>query len=66
MNLKDNALVNYFRESFEELGKVTWPTKNQAVRLTGIVLVFCLVAAIVIGVFDYGFNELYTYLLSQL
>jgi len=50
------AIINYFRDSIQELKKVTWPTKYQAVRLTLIVLGFCLVSAIVIGIFDFAFN----------
>jgi preprotein translocase subunit SecE len=55
---------NYFRNSIQELEKVTWPTKQQAVKLTGIVIVFVIIVAIILGVLDYSFNELYNYLLS--
>ena len=49
--MKEKGLVGYLKASVEELGKVTWPTKNQAVRLTIIVLIFCLiVTAILMGV----------------
>ena len=54
-----NAVINYFQESIAELGKVTWPTRNQAVKMTAIVLGFCLVASIVIGALDLAFNEGY-------
>lgn len=62
--MKENALIRYIKGSMEELSKVTWPTKNQAVRLTGIVLVFCLVVSVFLGLVDLGFNELYTYVLT--
>jgi len=62
--MKDNAVKKYLRSSFEELSKVTWPTKNQAVRLTMIVLGFCLVIAIVLGAVDFGLNEGFTQLLK--
>ncbi|MDA1060406.1 MAG: preprotein translocase subunit SecE [bacterium] len=59
-----NAVKNYFKTSLEELTKITWPTKNQAVRLTIIVLVFCvLIAAFMAGV-DYLLNMGSTYLLK--
>jgi len=51
-----DSIVNYVQESFQELKRVTWPTRNQAVRLTFIVLGFCIVAAAALGVFDFGFN----------
>jgi preprotein translocase SecE subunit len=59
-----NKIISYFVNSFHELNKVTWPTKNQAIRLTAIVLGFCLVMAIVIGVVDGLFRAGYTYLLT--
>ena len=62
--MKANFLTNYIKSSIEELRRVTWPTKNQAIRLTIIVFVFCILMAIVIGALDFGLNELYNYLLK--
>ncbi len=59
-----NALINYITNSYQELRKVTWPTRNQALRLTAIVLGFCIFMALVIGLFDGLFNAAYKYLLS--
>jgi preprotein translocase subunit SecE len=65
---KANALVEYFQESFMEMKKVTWPTRNQAVRLTLLVLGFCFGAAIVIGamdaIFSFGHQKLIDYAAS--
>ena len=58
------VISNYIRGSFEELTKVVWPTKNQAVRLTIIVMVFCILAALFLAMVDYGFSYLYNYLLK--
>ena len=49
-------LVNYFKASRTELTKVTWPTRRQTARLTGVVLVFALVITLVIGTLDYLFS----------
>ena len=62
--MKDNVIVSYIKGRLEELTKVTWPTKNQAVRLTIIVLIFCVVIAVFLGMVDYLFNLLYDYLLN--
>ncbi len=59
-----NGLTAYFVNSFQELRKVTWPTKNQAIKLTGIVLGFCLASALLIGIVDALFNYGYKYLLT--
>jgi len=50
---KKNSLVQYVKDSVKELSKVTWLTKNQAVKLTMIVFGFCLVAAFALGAVDY-------------
>lgn len=59
---KRNVILDYFEESYQELKKVSWPTRNQAVKLTILVLAFCLISAVVIGaldaLFSYGHQEL--------
>jgi preprotein translocase subunit SecE len=62
--MKENALVKYFRDSFRELSKVTWPTKNQAIKITGIVLGFTLVFAAFLGLVDFIFRTGYLSLLN--
>lgn len=61
---KANPAVEYVQESVLELKKVTWPTKQQAFKLTVIVLGFCLVAALFVGAIDWLFNTGYTQLLT--
>lgn len=62
--MRNNVLIRYFLESFQELRRVTWPTKNQAIRMTVLVLVFSLASAIIIGILDYVFGLGYTTLLD--
>lgn len=50
-----NALVRYYRETVGELRKVVWPTREEAFRLTGVVLTVIIVMAIILGVFDLAF-----------
>lgn len=57
-------IKNYLRESLQELSRVTWPTKNQAVNLTLIVLGFMLVSAALFGFADFAFNSGYQFLLK--
>lgn len=63
---KSNPVVAYFVSAFEEFGKVTWPTKEQAALLTGVVVGVSIVVAALIGVVDFGFSEAYQYLLDIL
>lgn len=62
--MKGNIVTSYIKSSLEELTKVTWPTKNQAVKLTIIVLIFCILVALLLGALDYVFNIFYNYLLN--
>ena len=59
-----NALVRYYRETVGELKKVVWPTREEAVRLTSIVLLVIFVMAAVLGSFDYLFSQLVRFLIS--
>lgn len=61
-----NAVSNYVKSSLEELSKVTWPTKQQAIKLTIIVFVFVLVFALFLGVFDYLFSQAHTFVITNL
>lgn len=47
-----NAILAYFRGSLEELRHVQWPTQQQAIRLSIIVLIFIAVNAVVFGLLD--------------
>ena len=58
-----NTFVTYLRESYEEFRRVTWPTKNQAIRLSAIVLSFVLISAVFVGALDYVFHLGYAQLL---
>ena len=62
---KNIMIKQYIKSSFQELSKVTWLTKNQAVKLTIIVLVFCLASAFALGLVDYLLQAGYTYLITN-
>jgi preprotein translocase subunit SecE len=51
-------LVHYFEDVIAELRKVTWPTREQAQRLTYIVLAVTAVTAIILGLVSYLFGLL--------
>ena len=52
-----NAIVRYYRETVGELKKVVWPTREEALRLTYIVLGVIVVMAAVLGTADYVFTQ---------
>jgi preprotein translocase subunit SecE len=52
------ALLRYLRDSRIELKKVTWPSREQTVNLTIVVLVVCIAIALFLGGLDYLFASL--------
>ena len=59
-----NAVVRYYRETIGELKKVVWPTRQEALNLTGIVLIVIVTMAAALGSFDYLFSKLFELLIS--
>jgi len=53
-----NAIIRYFQETAEELRKVSWPTREQTIRLTLIVLGATAAAGIFFGLLDLLFHTL--------
>lgn len=46
------ALLSYISGSLEELRHVRWPTQQQAVRLSVIVIVFIAITSLAFGIVD--------------
>jgi preprotein translocase subunit SecE len=55
-------LLRYFRESLEELRKVSWPSRETVTRYSLLVIVLCIVLAL----FFAGIDWLFTKGLAQL
>lgn len=51
-------LKSFFNESKTELRHVNWPTRQEAIRLTVVVIVLSLALAAFLGAFDYLFSYL--------
>lgn len=49
---KSNPVQSYFRETVGELRKVSWPTRREALQLTGLVIVVMIVVGIILGMTD--------------
>ena len=52
---KDNFIIKYFKETRAELKKVSWPTRQEALNLTLIVVAFTIFMAALLGIIDYVF-----------
>ena len=54
---KESKLVKYLKGTKSELKKIVWPTWNQVVKNTLIVLVVCVVFALIIAGLDLLFHS---------
>jgi preprotein translocase subunit SecE len=57
-------LFNYFKEVKAELKEVTWPTRNQTISFTIIVIVLSIASAVFLGGVDLGLKEALARLLN--
>ena len=59
-----NKFTTYINDAVQELHHVRWPTRQQAIRLSVIVLGFVAICTAVFGFIDYGLAEIIKFLLS--
>lgn len=48
----------FFGDIIAELRKVTWPSRQELTRLTGLVLAVLIVFGLLLGLTDFGFSRL--------
>ncbi len=53
-----NAISRWYRETVGELRKVAWPSTQETLRLTQIVLIVMFLMSAVLGILDFLFSKL--------
>ncbi len=61
---EENRFAKWYRETRAELSKVSWPTREEGLRLTGIVLVVTVISALVIFGIDSLFSTVVRLIIS--
>ena len=51
-----NPITNYFRTTYQELSRVVWPTRDQVVKHTLLVIAGSIGIAIFFGIVDFIFS----------
>lgn len=51
-------MSRFLKETKAELKKVTWPTKEQIIHNTGVILVFIIAACVILSLLDFGFQQI--------
>ena len=49
-----NRLISFFAEARAEFGKINWPTTQETVRMTAVVIILSIGIAAFLGAVDYG------------
>lgn len=52
------SIIRFFSEVIGELRKVSWPSRQEATRLTILVLTLSITIGILLGIVDYFFSRL--------
>lgn len=59
-------IKKFFKDTKAELKKVSWPTKEQLIHNTGVIIVFILIVTVILSVLDFGFLKLFQLLSSNI
>ena len=57
---RPNPIAQFARESRIELRKVVWPTREEATRLTLVVIAVSAGVGLILGGFDFGIAQLFS------
>lgn len=58
-------IINFLKEVKEELEKVAWPTKQQTIRYTILVIIIAVVTGLFLGGFDYILTAVTAFILEN-
>jgi len=56
--------VTFLKEVRDELNKVVWPSRDEVIRLTVVVIVVSLIVGFYLGTLDYIFTKLITLIIK--
>lgn len=62
--IEENGLVRVVRETRSELKQVVWPSREETIRLTGVVIIVSLTVGLILFVEDSLLTFLYTSLVG--
>lgn len=57
---RHNPIAQFIRECRVEFKKIVWPTRQEATRLTVIVIAVSVGTGLLLGGFDYGISQLFS------
>ncbi len=61
---QQKGIRKFYRETMAELKKVSWPTREEAIHLTRVVIIVIFAMGAFLGLLDYVFTQLFGLILS--
>lgn len=61
-----SRVKKFFHDTKAELKKVTWPTKEQLIHNTGVIIVFIIIITAILSILDVAFAKLFQLLTNIL
>lgn len=61
-----SKVQQFFRETVGELKKVTWPTRKEALNLSGIVMLVIFCVGAFLGLWDFIFTRIFAWIFTTL
>jgi preprotein translocase subunit SecE len=58
-------IQRFVKETIGELRKVSWPSRQEAIRLTQIVIIVIVAMAIILGGLDYIYGRIFSVILTR-
>ena len=59
-----SKIFQFFRDVKAEMYKVVWPTRQETIRYTALVIVFSVVLSAILGAADFGLLKLFQAILT--
>ncbi len=56
--------INFLKEVKEELKKIVWPTKDETIGTTTVVIIFVVLMAIFLGVVDVALSKIIQFIVG--
>ena len=61
---KQNFIARFISETIGELRKVSWPTRDEALRLTAIVMAVLIASSVFLGAIDTLLGQFFRFILT--
>jgi len=63
--MNPTKIINFLKEVQEEMGKVTWPTRNQTIKMSLLVVAVSIIFGVFLGALDFLLTKALTIIIEK-